>query len=107
MVDRTESSDTNDIAETLDLVKAYVIQETVGPLQGFARRIGYGVAGAAVAGLGLLFLCLGLLRLLQTHVTRLATGSLSWVAYVIVVLFAALVSGIALWRISKIEKEVS
>jgi hypothetical protein len=107
VVDGTEKTEAGEIAETIDLVKAYVIQETVGPLQGFARRIGYGLAGAMVAGLGLLFLSLALLRVLQTHVAGISTGAWSWVAYVIVVLFAALVSGLALWRISKIEKEVS
>ena len=76
-------------------------------MQGIARRIGYGVAGAMVARPRPVLPRLALLRVIQTTLHSLSTGSWSWVAYLIVVLFAAGVSGLALWRISKIEKEVN
>src|SRR4051795_13565641 len=85
-------SDTGELSEAVDLVKAYIVQETVGPLLGIGRKILYGLAGALMMGVGLLFLSLGLLRLVQDRAPRLATGSLSWIAYVIVVVFSALVS---------------
>ena len=107
MADSAKSIEQGEIAETVDLVKAYVVQETLGPLRGFARKIGLGIGGAVTVGVGLFFLSLGLLRLLQTHLTSLSSGSWSWVVYLIVVLFAGLVSGLALWRVAKIEKELT
>ena len=102
-----QKPDQNEVGEAIDLVRAYVIQETVGPLRGFGRRLGLGFAGALTLGLGLFFLSLGLLRLIQTHVHRLASGSLSWIAYLIVFFFAAGIAALAVWRVRKIEKELS
>jgi hypothetical protein len=96
-----------EVGEVIELVKTYVRQETVGPLKGIGRKIGLGVAGAMLIGLGLFFLAIGLLRLIQDHVDRLARGSLSWVAYAIVLVFAAIVTVIALMRVKKIEKELN
>ena len=99
-------SEAGELSDAVQLVKTYVVQETVGPLLGMGRKILYGLMGALAMGVGLFFLSLGLLRLVQAEVPRLATGSLSWIAYLIVVVFSGLVSAIALWRVSKIEKEL-
>ena len=45
-----------------------------------------GAAGAVLLGLGLSLVLLGLLRLIQTEWERAATGSLSWLPYLIVLL---------------------
>ena len=82
-------------------VTAYAKQETVGPLRGAGRWLGFGVAGAFALGLGLMLLLLGLLRLLQTEWTRSATGSLSWLAYLITLVVAGAVLALAISRISK------
>lgn len=96
-----------EIGEVIDLVKTYVRQETVGPLKGLGRKIGVGVAGALLLGLGLFFLALGLLRLIQDKLPRLARGSLSWLSYLIVIVFCAILAVVALSRIKKIEKELN
>ncbi len=96
-----------EVGEIIDLVKIYVRQETLGPLKGLGRKIGIGVAGSVLIGLGLFFLALGLLRLVQDKIPRLARGGLSWVSYLIVVAFCGLVTVVALSRIKKIEKELN
>jgi uncharacterized protein involved in cysteine biosynthesis len=96
-----------EIGEVIDLVKTYVRQETVGPLKGLGRKVGVGLAAALLIGLGLFFLGLGLLRLIQDKLPRLATGSLSWLSYLVVVAFCAIVIVIAVKRINKIEKELN
>jgi hypothetical protein len=99
------STDT-EVGEAIQLVKTYVVQETVGPLVGMGRKIAFGAAGALMTGVGLFFIALGILRLLQDKAPKISTGGLSWVAYLIVVVFSGLVSALALWRVSKIEKEL-
>ena len=63
--------------------------------------LGFGFAAAFTLGLGLVFLLLGLLRLLQTEWERSATGNLSWLAYLIVLLVASVLLGVTLMRIKK------
>ena len=53
------------------------------------------------------FLSLGLLRLIQDKMPAPRVGRASWIAYLIVVVFCALVAVIALWRIKKTEKELN
>jgi len=89
------------VGEIIDYVKAYAKQETLGPLQGAGSWLGYGFAAAASLGIGLVLLLVGLLRLLQTEWTRSATGSLSWLSYLIVLIVAAIVLAITLMRIKK------
>lgn len=96
-----------EIGDVIDLVKTYVRQETVGPLKGLGRKVGVGVAGSLLIGMGLFFLALGLLRLIQHKIPRLASGSLSWASYAIVVAFCLIVTYIAITRIKKTEKELS
>jgi hypothetical protein len=89
------------VGEVVDFVKAYAVQETVGPLKGAGRWLGYGAAAALALSLGLVFMLLGLLRLLQTEWTRSATGSLSWLAYLITFVVAALIIAVAVSRVKK------
>ena len=89
------------IAETVDLVKAYAMQETVGPIKGAGRWLGMGLAGAFTLALGLGLVLLGLLRLLQTEWTRSARGALSWVAYAIVLIVCLALIALAISRINR------
>jgi hypothetical protein len=89
------------IADTVDLVKEYAKQETIGPLKGAGRWIGLGLAGAVTLGLGLALVLLGLLRLLQTEWERSATGALSWLSYVIVLVVCVGLIALAVSRINK------
>ncbi|MDQ3739144.1 MAG: hypothetical protein M3337_08250 [Actinomycetota bacterium] len=90
-----------DLGDVISTIKAYARQETIGPLKGAARWLAVGTAAAFALGVGLLMVLLGLLRLLQTEWERSASGSLSWLAYVIV-----LVACLALlaFTLSKIKR---
>ena len=89
------------VGDIVDYVKAYAKQETVGPLKGAGQWLGYGAAAAFLLSIGVMLLLLGLLRLLQTEWTRSATGSLSWVAYLITLLVAVVAIALAISRIKK------
>jgi Putative Actinobacterial Holin-X, holin superfamily III len=90
------------------LVRDYAKQETVGPLKGAGRWLGYGVAGALLLGLGLALILLGLLRLVQTEWDRASSGSLSWLAYLVILVLCVGLIVLALSRINKpsLNKEV-
>src|SRR3954452_11508881 len=85
-----EKSPQQTIQELRDLVVAYFKQETVEPLKGLGRYVGFGIGGAFVLGLGVLFLATGALRALQTETGTTFTGNWSWAPYAIV--FVALVA---------------
>jgi hypothetical protein len=89
------------VGDVIDYVKEYAKQETLGPLRGAGSWLGYGFAAAFSLGLGLVLILVGLLRLLQTEWTRSATGSLSWLSYLIVLIVAAIVLAVTLMRIKK------
>ncbi len=72
----TKKHDDASLGDVIDFVKAYAKQETVGPLKGAGRWLGFGAGAAFAMGLGLMIVLLGLLRLIQTEFDRLATGSL-------------------------------
>ncbi len=92
--------DHGNVGEAVDLVKSYVRQETIGPLQGIARWLAFGVAGALMLSLGMVLVLLGVLRLVQTEVTSL-DGAWSWVPYVIALAVGAIFTVAALTRIKK------
>ena len=104
---KAKQADPGDIGDVIDLVKTYVRQETVGPLKGLGRKVLVGLAGALLIGLGLFFLAIGLLRLIQDKLPRLARGSWSWSPYLIVVVFCVIITAIAMSRIKKTEKELN
>lgn len=73
------------LAELIDLVRAYAKQETIGELRGTGRWLAWGVIGAVSVLLGLLFVLVGVLRLLQSTLFEGSRG-LSWAPYFIVLL---------------------
>jgi hypothetical protein len=90
------------IGEAVDLVKAYALQETVGPIKGAGRWLGMGLAGAITLAIGLSLVLLGLLRMLQTEWGRSARGSLSWLSYLIVLVVYV---GLIVLAVSRINKD--
>lgn len=88
------------VSEIAETVKAYAKQETIGPLRGLGRYLGFGLAGAVCIGLGVILLAVGVLRLLQTETDSTFTGSLSWIPYLIVVVLLAVVAGLFAMRIA-------
>jgi hypothetical protein len=83
------------IQELRDLVVAYFKQETLEPLKGIGRYIGFGIAGALLLGTGVVFLAIGGLRALQTETGTPFTGNWSWVPYAIVVGGLIVLAGLA------------
>lgn len=89
------------VAETIELVTAYVRQETLGPLRGAGRWIGFGLLGAVLIGLGTAFLALGSLRMVQTEWPDAFAGRwMSLVPYLIAFFICLAVAALALSRVS-------
>ena len=93
-----------EVRELKDLVVAYAKQETVEPLTGLGRYVGYGLAGALLMGTGLGFLAIGLLRALQTNRAWLFHGNWSWVPYIIVVILLLAIAGLV-WLVGSKRSE--
>ena len=89
------------VGEVIDYVKTYAKQETIGPLKGAGKWIGFGAAGAMCLGLGLSILMLGLLRLLQSEPIGAQSARWTWVNYVVVALVCALAIALTVWRVNR------
>jgi hypothetical protein len=90
------------INEVVDLVKDYARQETLGPLRGAGRWIAFGVAGSLLIGTGVLFLVLGLLRLVQNEFGDSFDGRWTGLLpYLFALIASVAVIGITVSRISK------
>ena len=91
------------IAETVQdlwvLLKAYAAQETVDPLKQLGRYLAWGVGGSALMALGLFFLAMSLLRVLQTQTGSTFTGGWSWVPYLITAVALTVIIALAVRRI--------
>jgi len=90
-----ETQDT--VRELKDLVVTYAKQETLEPLKGLKKFIGFGLGGALLLGTGVFFLAMGALRALQTQTGTTFTGNWSWAPYLIVVVSLALLA-VLVWQ---------
>ncbi|HSL57735.1 MAG TPA: hypothetical protein VK866_07830 [Acidimicrobiales bacterium] len=89
------------IQDIWELLVAYARQETIGPLKGIGRYVGFGVGGALLVAIGTVLLALAGLRALQTETGSTFTGNLSWIPYLIVLLGLSLVIGAAVSAINR------
>lgn len=89
------------VAEVVDLAKAYVRQELLGPLRGAGRWVSMGLAGSLALVVGVILLLLSLLRALQTETGSVFAGSLSWIPYLIVVAALGCVIALLLRQVGK------
>jgi hypothetical protein len=89
------------VQELWELLKAYAQQETIEPLRGLKRYLAYGMVGAALLSLGLFFLAMSSLRLLQTKTGDVFTDWRSSLPYLIVLIAVAVVAVVAATRIGK------
>ncbi len=80
-------------AELFDLLRRYVIQETITPIRTVGRTLLFGGAAATLLGLGTVLLLLGVLRVLQTETGRAFAGTWSWVPYPITAILGLVVVG--------------
>ena len=74
------------VRELQELVVAYAKQETLDPLKGIARYVGFGLAGAVLLGCGVSFLAMAALRGMQSNRAWAVNGNWSWVPYLVVVI---------------------
>lgn len=82
-------------SELWQLVVTYAKQETLDPLKGLLRFLGYGIVGSMLLSVGLSIWLLAMLRALQTETGTRFTGNLSWLPYVITLLIGGVVAGLA------------
>ena len=58
-----------ELSELAAMLRAYVVQETVGPLHGIGRYLLFGLLGAVGVSLSVVLGALALVRILQTETT--------------------------------------
>jgi hypothetical protein len=87
------------VSDLWELIVSYVKQETVEPLKGLGRFLGWGVPGAIVTTLGLVLVFLAGLRATQTESSF--SGHLSWLPYLIVIVGAGVVVGFAVRAVTR------
>jgi hypothetical protein len=84
------------LRELRDLIVAYAKQETIEPLKGLRNYILFGLLGALLLGTGIVFVEIGVLRLLEgTSEDPHFTGNWSWAPYAIVVVASLAAAAIA------------
>jgi len=92
----------NSVQRDLDEIKAlalrYIKEETIQPIKEMGRFVLWGAVGSLLVGFGYFYLLFGALRFLQDQF-KVLDGSLSWIPYLIVVVLAALVMALTVWRI--------
>jgi len=93
------SNPATQITTTVELVKEYARQETIGHFKGIGRWIGFGLGGATCLSIGIVLLVVGLLRLLQTVGDDVFYGFWSITPYLIALVVCALVVALALSRV--------
>ncbi len=79
--------------DTVDLVVAYVKQETLEPLRGLGRFVVFGAVGSVALATGFVLGEIGLLRVLQGETGGTFSGNLSWLPYVLTALVGIGVAG--------------
>lgn len=78
-----------EISELLEMLRAYAVQETVGPLRGLGRYLLFGLAGALGVSLGVVLATLALVRVLQAE-AGIFNANWSFVPYLAGVAFLVL-----------------
>ena len=99
-VDKTRLGEL-DSSTLVDLIKDYARQETVDPLKGAGRWVGFGLLGSVLVMIGGIALTLALLRALQEETGSALTGNLSWAPYALTLLALSVVIGLLALRINK------
>lgn len=101
MADDERKKPADHVTELKDLIVGYAKQETIDPLKSLGRYLGWGIGGAILVAFGCLFLLLSLLRGLQTWDALDGTGAMSLIPYAATILAAAVMVGLAVFRITK------
>ena len=93
------------IDAVIDALTSYVKGQLLRPLSGAGRWLLFGIVGGVLVGAGVVFMLLGLLRLLQTELSGISTADsrLSWLPYFIVLVIGVGVLIVTLQRINRTE----
>lgn len=93
------------IDAVIDALTSYVKGQLLRPLSGAGRWLLFGIVGGVLVGAGVVFMLLGLLRLLQTELSGISTADsrLSWLPYLIVLVIGVGVLIVTLQRINRTE----
>lgn len=100
---KEEKSTGEVVADLWQLVRDYAKQETVDPLKAIGRLLKFGVPGALLLSLGVVFAALAILRGLQTETGAHLTGSYTWVPYLVALLVSAVIIALSVRAISKTD----
>lgn len=103
-MERTDSprmSPFDRVTDVVESVKAYAVQETVGPARGAARWLAYGTLAALFMGTGVVLLGLAALRLSQDAGGTVLDGAWSFVHYLVAAVVLSVTVAVSLSRISK------
>ncbi len=96
-----DTSPSQQVGELFELTKAYAKQETVDPIKGLGKFVGFGLAAALLGAMSIGLLIVGVLRLLQTETGDSLTGNLTWVPYLITLVVTVVVIAIVASRIKQ------
>ena len=102
---RTDKSLPTLATELWELVVAYLKQETLEPLKGLGRFVGFGLAGALLLATGLVVLAVAALRVLQVETAPHWTGNWSWLPYLITIVGAGVIAGLVASRIGAARRK--
>lgn len=83
------------VGELWQLFVDYLKQETIVPVKDLGRFLAKGLAGSLLLSVGLVLLMVAGLRALQTETGSALDGNWSFVPYLIVLVVAAIIAGLA------------
>ena len=92
------------VEELKDLVVGYARQEILTPLTRLGKTLKLGILGALSIGVGLVFLAIAGLRLLQTEASGVFGGNMSALPYVVVLAGVLVVLGAAVVIRARLSK---
>ena len=89
------------LSELWEMLVSYAKQETVEPLKGLGRYVGYGIPGMFLLGTGVVMISVSVLRLLQTKEPFgwELSGSLNFIPYVVSLVVLGVLIGLAVLAI--------
>ncbi|MEN9793159.1 MAG: hypothetical protein RL330_1237 [Actinomycetota bacterium] len=89
------------VTDLVDGVKAYALQETVGPVRGAGRWVAVGTLGALALGMAVVFFALAVLRMVQDLGGASLDGGWSFVPYLLTLIVLAAVTAVTFSRVSR------
>jgi hypothetical protein len=84
-----------ELTELVGLIKAYALQETVGPLKRIGRTLAFGAAAAFMFGIAAVLSLVAVLRVLQSETGHVFAGEWSWAPYLLTIAAAAVILAVA------------